>query len=154
MKNLSDFVSKSNIRPSISGVLVTPEKIVATDSFKLIEIKRANAVKEAIIVKLPKGLKTFDRISDEKLYHKNAEYPIEKIDDTFPAYESIIPTTEPKMTIIVNPKFLAEICAAFSKEVTIALELHGEDKPIVITARDTRGDKKEDIRALLMQCKQ
>lgn len=41
IKNLSSFVQKRITGRGIENVLVTPKKIVATDSYKLIEINQA-----------------------------------------------------------------------------------------------------------------
>ena len=37
--NLKDFVSKSDIRPEITGVFVSPMHTMATDSYKLIKVE-------------------------------------------------------------------------------------------------------------------
>lgn len=135
IKNLSSFVSKTGLGKSISGVLITPEKIVATDSFKLIEIKYETGVDSPIVVRLPKGLKTLDgavAVQSGKLFNKGAEYQGEIIKEDFPKYEKILPTTAPILTRYVDARLLKDICEAFNGGMKI--ELH--ESLLIFTNKD------------------
>lgn len=135
IKNLSSFVSKTRIGESISGVLITPEKIVATDSFKLIEIKYETGVDSPIVVQLPKGLKTLDgaiAVQSGKLFNKGAEYQGKIIEEKFPDYEKILPTTKPTLTRYVDSRLLKDICEAFNGGMK--MELH--ESLLIFTNKD------------------
>lgn len=117
-------------------MLITPEKIVATDSFKLIEIKYETGVDSPIVVQLPKGLKTLDgavALQSGKLFNKGAEYQGNILEEKFPDYEKIIPTTAPILTRYVDARLLKDICEAFNGGMK--MELH--KSLIIFTNKDS-----------------
>lgn len=147
IKNLSDFVSKEKIERAIEGVLIMPDKIVATDSYKLIEITTETGVPAPVIVKMPKGLKTFESVTAASvLTNKGATYQCEVLRaDKYPKYEAVIPAGEPVATVRVNAEYLEQIasaCKGAGQFHAVEIAFHGELKPLVFT---TNG-----IRALLM----
>lgn len=151
IKNITAFTSKSKIKPVLQSIHVMPDKIVATDSFKLIEVIGDTGAIETFNVIPPKGLKTFDKIERKDgqpvFTHKNAEYKGELVLEDFPEYEQVIPKTDPVLEITISPAHLKEVCAAFeSKDDFSGMQFafHGKTRPIVIT------NKKKDIRVLLM----
>lgn len=153
IKNITDFTSKNAYGKCIEGVHVTPNAVVATDSFKLIEIKQETGAADSFTVKLPKGLKTFDKIervgTGANIYHKGAKYEVSKIEeDEFPKYEQIFPTDKPVAVVRLNAEFLRQIATAFeSIDPTfgaINVTLYGENKPVVFTEDQNR------VRAILM----
>jgi len=152
IKNISSFTAKTKgLKPAIEGILITPDKIVATDSLKLIEISEKTGVNDTFIVQLPKGLKTFDRIerigTGSNIYHKTAKYEVARnCEEAFPDYLKVIPEEgSESITITVNPEYLKDIAEAFSGENKIILKYYGDKKPIVFS------NEKKTIKALLMQ---
>lgn len=143
IKNITAFTSTSDMGRAIEGVRIEPNRIVATDSYKLIEIIEKTG-EDSFTVKLPKGLKTFERVerigTGANLYHKGAKYEVSKvIEDEYPQWEKIIPEGEPQFTVKLSPEHLSEICKAFTEgraihEMTIAY--YGENKPLVFTRKD------------------
>jgi len=149
IKNLSAFVSSMKLGREIENVLVCPDKIVATDSFKLIEVLGETGAADSFTVKLPKGLKTFDRVQKTDkgadVLHKGAIYSVEVGDaELYPKYEAIIPTDKPVYTVTLSPAHLAAICEAYKDCPSFTLSMYGANKPVVFT------EDKEKVRALLM----
>ena len=142
-KNITAFTDKSELGRAIEGVRIEPERIVATDSFKLIEIIEHTGAEDSFTVKLPKGLKSFERVERTEagayLHKGGASYSGQILHEEYPKLEGIIPTGEPNATIKLNPEFLGEICKAFTEgraipEMTIAY--YGANKPLVFTRED------------------
>ncbi len=144
IKNLSDFVQKASYGRSICGVLVKHDRVVATDSFKLIEhrLETGLAENEEIIVALPKGVKTFDKVErvgkGADMTFKGAVHKINAtIDEQYPSYEQVIPKEKPIASVQINPAYLQDIAEAFAgimkgKEFNgVTVEFHGETKPLV-----------------------
>jgi hypothetical protein len=143
IKNITAFTAKSLTGRAIEGVRIEPERIIATDSYKLIEIIEHTGAGESFIVKLPKGLKSFDRAERTEvgayLHKGGASYSGTIIQDEYPKWEKIIPEGKPTATVKLNPEMLGEICKAFTEgraipEMTIAY--YGENKPLVFTRND------------------
>jgi hypothetical protein len=148
IKNLSAFIGKMGGGGWVQGVHIMPDRIVATDSFKLVEIKTETGVTEAVTVVAPKALKTFDGVTvdGEKitLQNKGAEYLTRKHEGEFPAYEKVMPEGEPQITIRLQPQLLKEVAEAYGKEAYVDMHIYGELKPL----KFENGNK--DVTVLLM----
>ena len=155
IKNIEAFTSKQKLGRAIDGVLIMPDKIVATDSFKLIELKGDTGAADSFTVKLPKGLKTFERVervgTGANIYHKGAKYEVAEVGaaDEYPKHEAIWPTGEPVASVILDAGHLAAICAAFESASTtgvahIEIKIYEENKAVEFTS------KTGVLRALLM----
>lgn len=154
IKNIKAFISQTNLNKSIEGVLVTPTHIVATDSFKLIEIQAETNTNEQFIARPPKALKTFEKVYKENeqviFEDKGTKYIGELIQDNYPDYNSIIPTGEPTNELFLTAEHLQEICIAMADKskrgllTGIKMSIYEKGKVIVFTNK--LGDKK----ALLM----
>lgn len=151
IKNLSSYVSKSDIKPELACVLVKPDRMVATDSFRLVEVKGQTGIDKDTLIKLPKALKTLSAVTlkDEKLgtMEKGAWYELETIEGAFPRYETIMPTAEPIATIRVNAEYLKEIAQTFEDKKKLGfvdISFFGELKALRFTNKD------ESVTALLM----
>lgn len=170
VKNLSAFVSTSKMGREIEKVLVTPDKVVATDSFKLIEVSGPTGVPKPVLVGLPKGVKSFDHIETKevgqeinsphhvgKIMTKGATYEVGNVeeDGRYPKYTQVIPTEEPVFSIKLSPDHLKEICIALSENqlrgrngnqnAGMLLEFYDAEKPVKITG--------ENVLALIMPIK-
>jgi len=144
IKNITDFISKGPVERSINGVLVTPDKIVATDSFKLIEIKQASDIQKPTVFKMVKGFKTFETANDTGLIAKYGTICSNSImEDAFPEYEKVIPQGEPVFEIDLSPEHLEAIFKAFKGYPRITVKMYAKNKPVVFT-------NNKDIMALLM----
>jgi DNA polymerase III sliding clamp (beta) subunit (PCNA family) len=161
IKNLSAFTAKTDIKQELAGVLVTKDKLVATDSYRLIEVQ-SDAGKDLsapVIVGLPKGAKTIEHIemagNDATIKSKGALYPASftLAGDRFPKYESVIPNIEDAtISVSVNPEYLQDIARAFQELAKqnkgkldgVTMHLFDTKKPIVFT------NNNGTARALLM----
>ena len=138
-KNIEAFTSKAKLGRPIDGVLVMPDRIVATDSYKLIECKHDTGAADSFTVNLPKGIKTFDRIErvgkGANVYHKGAKYEVNTVEpaDTYPQYKAVIPTDRPIATVRVNALYLEQIAAAFREcgDGNATISFYGDSKPLV-----------------------
>ncbi len=154
------ITSKSSIRPELSAIYFAPNKMVATDSYRLIEVKKDIVFKgnpRPIKAKGFKGTKTVS-IDDNDLIHDGDKLiQGERVDAEYPKYERVIPTGKPIFSIKVNAKYLAEIIAEADAQAgsdynhTVRLDFYGEHRPMLITPitkeEKPRGDTK--VRALL-----
>jgi hypothetical protein len=143
IKNLSAFTNPSTLRPAINGVLITPKKIVATDSYKLIEERCEVGVTAPVIVRLPKGVKTFASVSPDgkSIVGKRGEvYTTETLKaDDFPEYEQVIPKEDALSYVKLSAAHLMEICEAFAHgEKSFTIEVHGPHKPVVFISGNKR----------------
>ena len=95
IKNLKDFTSKSSIKPIFQGIYITPDTLVATDTYKLIEVTVKNEVKSPIVIELPKKIKSIHSVKENTVYLdvKGSTIPVKEIHDgEYPNYKAIIPT--------------------------------------------------------------
>lgn len=140
IKNLTDFISKQLPARGMNGVLVKPDRIVATDSFKLIELKMESDIKKPILLNLPNGVNKFSKIlkleKDWYVENGNALYKATEMKDDFPKYEQIIPKDKPVFKIRLSPLHLKAICTAFEDKESMDIEFHGEMKVVVCTDKD------------------
>lgn len=153
IKNITAFVSAKPFQAGIAGVRIMPDRVAATDSYKLIELKADTAVAGPFTVKLPKGVKTFDSVTIKdnaaQITNKGALYAAEVIAEEFPKYEQLIPKTEDaKISVTVNAEYLMQIAEAFKahgKQGQVTLHLYDDKhKPILCTESDGK------LTALLM----
>lgn len=146
IKNIKAFTKKDGLRPVLEGVYITPDRIVATDTYKLIELKTDTGLKETFVFRLPSGVKDFERVEKDgkkvTLYNKNNVYITQVTKEEFPQYEMIIPKDE-LVSIRLSPKHLKEICTSFENKEYLDFKIYkGEYKPITIEA--------DNLKALLM----
>ena len=146
----SKFIG-SDVRPVLQKVLVTKNKMVATDSYKLLEITNPNEVEKDQLLHLPDFISTF----------KNTERAVKvetvenKTDgNQFPDYEQIMPKTDPIMEFQVNAKLMIECLEQFKNKETdnnyVTIKLYSKEmSPIVMQGSGAT----ENIKALLMQLK-
>jgi len=153
-KNISDFLPATTMGRAVEGVLVTPSKLVATDTFKLIEVKHENPIEKPVVLRLPKGMKTFDGITATgetvTLTKKGALYPAaDTLDpDQYPRYEQAFPTEQPQFQITLSPVHLKAIATAYEKSKAVRLSFYSARKPLHFT--DGTLGQEETKRALLM----
>lgn len=151
IKNIAAFVAGDKPGRAINGVYIAPDKIVATDSYKLIEIKTDTGVVAPVIVQLPPKVKTFEALSIDPagaatLLNKGAIYNTGTISEEFPKYEDLVPVEDPALDIMISAKHLREVCAAFEGDALgkMLFRFYGKNKVIVIT------NESGDMRSLLM----
>lgn len=147
---VAKFASDSEFRPAITGLLITGEKTVATDSFRLVEITRpVKGEHEPLIVNAKELLKKVKIPKGGDIVELHELSSVSKIYEKFPDYEKVIPTGEPKAEFSVNGLFLAEIAKLLGKVNGIAkinIKVYGPGDPIVIEAKNDE----QSARALLM----
>lgn len=149
---VASFAAKSPIRPELASVLLKGGKIVATDSFRLIEMeveeyegdvpvlipaKEFKAMKGKVILG-EKSEEGYKLSSDQMTLIVSANGDPE----SYPDYEKIIPTEEPVLEIKVNGRYLAEVLSLLAKThpfETVELSFYGPKKGIVLHTAKARG---------------
>src|ERR1700688_4100570 len=104
--------SNSQIRPELEGVYFWPDKMVATDSFRLIEVKKEIDIRSPRLLKA-KGFKGRGAVSVSEANVINDDGKLiqgELVDADYPEYEQVFEGLgeQPRLTMHVNAKFLAE----------------------------------------------
>ena len=102
---MDKITGKSSIRPELSAIYFTPDKMVATDSFRLIEVKKAIDIKEPRIIKAKgfKGRGTVTIGDDDIINDHGKLIQGERVDAEYPDYEkAAFDNGEPKFSIMLN----------------------------------------------------
>jgi DNA polymerase III sliding clamp (beta) subunit (PCNA family) len=128
MKDITPFLSNSTIKPELMHVYVNDGHAVATDSFRLIEIKLDDFCAENIpsgyysatkwktmckaYAKRDKDIETFMRTVQE-----NAIYADTHKDFNYPSYKNVIPTADKLSDFNPDVKFNLDYFVDFLKVV-------------------------------------
>jgi len=135
-KDLKNLVAKTKgLKPAIEGVLFCNDKIVATDSFKLIEIEAEGDLIHIVpLSALKKGdtLSKGDGLNVNIVRTDGSVLTVEALPaDDFPQYESILADAEArtKTIIKVSRKHLIDLLTAMEPDAWDALELHVSSEP-------------------------
>lgn len=161
IKNLIDFRSPNTMNLQINAILVTPDKIVATDSFKLIEIKKKTGAAAPVLVNLPKGVKTFDGIvykhDDVGTLVNGAWTEIGTTfdPDLYPKYEAVMPTGEPLKTVRLSVAHLKAIITACERSKdkhldSVDVSIYEKERGPVKFERVPQKDEEETVTMILM----
>ncbi len=150
---LGKFATGKSSRPVLNCALVSSDRMVATDSYKLLEIKCKNDTNELRLV----GVGEFRRIF--KNVDIDVEHPTDKDGkncEQFPDYEQVVPKGKPTESIAVSRKYLIEVLQAMKLggdgHDMVTLELHGGIKPLVVK-KSKANDGDPEIMGLLMPLK-
>lgn len=151
---MDKITSKSSIRPELQSIYFAPDKMVATDSYRLIEVKKEIGIAEPRLVKA-KGFKGRGTISvgDDDIVNDGGKLiQGERVDATYPEYEKIFGGLKdtPRFSMLVNAKLLAELLAEADAQAEAAnhkvrLDFFETMKPLIITAQG----ESASVRALL-----
>jgi hypothetical protein len=152
---VNKITSKSTMRPELTGIYFAPDKMVATDSFRLIEVKKDIAIEGAPRVIKAKGFRGNKAVSiaaDNIVKDGDKLIQGEATGGSFPDYEKIFADAadKPRFTMRVNAKYLAELAAEVDAQSghglhAINIVFYESMKPLLITAEGE--DAK--VRALL-----
>jgi hypothetical protein len=156
---MDKITSKSSIRPELQSVYFWPDKMVATDSFHILEVKKEIGVDSPRLLKT-KGFKGRGTVSiDERNVVNDGDKLIqgELVEAEYPDYErACFSEAEPKFSMRVNAKLLAELLAEVDAQTgsplhKIRLDFFDTNKPLIITAEPgNHRDKPEvSVRAAL-----
>lgn len=134
MRDITNFLSKSMIKPELAHVYVQEGYAIATDSFRLIEIKLDDFCTENIAsgyysatkwktmykayTKKTKDIETFMRTIQE-----NALYADTHKDFNYPSYKNVIPTADKLKDFNHDVKFNLEYLVDFLEVVAGASEV-------------------------------
>ena len=142
IKNIKAFTAQTTFNKSIEGVGIYPDKVVATDSFKLIEVKMNTGAEKPYVLRPHKAVKTFDSVEGAIMYQKGVPFQGEIMKDDFPKYEEIIPKGTPVISVNLSPELLKEVCTEFIQKgyYGFTMSIYGDMKPIVFTRK--QGDKR------------
>lgn len=123
-KKLLKITSKSPIKPELQCVLSKGDVLVATDTFRLVELKQE-----------PKELA-------DGLYMKNGELSNEKM-EYYPDYTRVVPDRKPDISIKMNRKYIIECLDALGKgdqfdivQIDMFTDVHG--RPVIFTNKNGR----------------
>ena len=113
---MDKITSKSSIRPELTGIYFTHDKMVATDSFRLIEVKKEVALEGEPRVVKAKAFRGRGAVSVDANNLINDGGNLiggEATGGTFPEYEKLFDemSDAPRFTMLVNAKYLAELAA-------------------------------------------
>lgn len=147
---ISKITAKSYIRPEISGVFVQPNRTVATDSFRLIEVERTahgktQGFKSFILPKEnAENLSKLDDVGISMIKFND----LPKIDGEYPKYKQIMQEKGKYTSIKLNPKLLKDLIDFYAKFSETEIEMRvpvNHDSPIFlngenkITGQKSRG---------------
>ena len=157
---MDKITSKSSIRPELQSVYFHPDKMVATDSFRLIEIKKEIGIPEPRLLKV-KGFKGRGAVSvaDGDIVNDGGKLiKGERVDATFPHYEQIFAGLKdaPRFTMHINAKLLSELLAEVDAQACdphhkVRVDFFEKAKLLVLTAEGAaKGyEGKVSVRAIL-----
>ena len=140
---MDKLTCKSSVRPELSGIYFTPEKMVATDTYRLNEVKKTIALEGASRVIKAKGFRGRGSvvINKDNLVKDDGKLIQGEVvgdPDAYPKYEQIFDElAEPKCSMKVNAKYLSELAAEVAAETkepfdAVRLDFYDEYKPLVI----------------------
>ncbi len=151
---MDKITSKSSIRPELTAIYFAPDKMVATDSFRLIEVKKEIGIAESRLIKA-KGFKGHGTVGvgDDDIVNDGGKLiQGERVDATYPDYGQIFDGLRdaPRFSVLVNAKMLAELLAEADAQADamnhkVRLDFFETMKPLVITAEG----KAASVRALI-----
>lgn len=155
---MDKITSKSTIRPELGSIYFTPDKMVATDSYRLIEVKKDIEVAEPCVIKA-KGFKGRETVSidDHDIVNDGGKLiQGARVDAEYPDYEQLFDLGEPKFTMLVNAKYLAELAAEVDAQAhdtmhKMRIDFYGERRPLILSAEGEggKGSPKVFVRAAL-----
>lgn len=121
-------------RPALKGVRLENGKAIATDGIRM------------VITPTPEPFKDLEPVTLEGKVPAGAfEADMEVIEDTYPDFNTIVPSDSPESIVGFNPKKLADILGGMKG--VAAIGLHGKNKPIEISGTGNDG---EEVYAVLM----
>lgn len=151
---MDKITSKSSIRPELASIYFAPDKMVATDSYRLIEVKKEIGIPEPRLVKA-KGFKGHGTVSvgDDDIVNDDGKLiQGEHVEATYPDYEPLLDGAKdaPRFSMLVNAKLLAELLAEADAQANdanhkVRLDFFETMKPLIVTAQG----KNASVRALL-----
>lgn len=150
---VAKFASASTVRAELSSVLIKNGRVVATDSFRLVELAIEDAEgAEPVLV----DAKAFGKLRGKELEAETGipgagltieadgvKTILQSIDASrFPDYEQVLPTSEPTASVRINGRYLAEVAALIAKtekNETVLIDFYGQQKPVIISTSKGRG---------------
>lgn len=148
--------------PSVRGVWFYPDKTMATDSYRLIEVTAPEGLEGEANVIEPVCLpaREVERIKANEhalieIENKTAtittganQTKLAILDASAILYDALFTNKEPAAKIVLNAKYLKELCAILEKANDanrITISVYSETEPIKLEAKGA-----QNIRALLM----
>jgi len=155
---MDKITCKSSVRPELQSIYFCPDKMVATDSFRLIEVKKQIGIPEPRLIKA-KGFKGRGSVMvnpDDVVNDDGNLIQGQRVDAAYPDYEQIFDglNDAPRFSMLVNAKLLAELLAEADAQADdanhkVRLDFFETMKPLIITAQG----RDASVRALLAPMK-
>lgn len=159
---MDKITSKGGVRPESQGIYFSPDKMVATDSFRLIEVKKEIAIEGEPRVVKAKGFRGRGDVSVDANNLINDGGKLiggEVVNADYPEYEKVFEglSGEPRFSMVINAKYLAEVAAEVDAQSgspfhKVRLDFFESMKALVISAdgKTNRGQE-VSVRALVAQ---
>jgi DNA polymerase III sliding clamp (beta) subunit (PCNA family) len=157
---MDTITSKTSTRPELQGVYFSADRMVATDSFRLLEVKKPIALAGEPRVIKAKGFRGrgIVAVADADIITDSTKLlQGERMAAEYPEYEKVFDglSEQPRFSMVVNAKYLAELLAEVDAQAgtpfqKIRLDFFESMKPLLITATGETPDKQPVcVRALL-----
>lgn len=137
---------EGHVREVLKKVLITPTKMVATDSYCLLEVEQENDTKTNQLLDFAEFQNTYKK-QDKEIEIETTNENGEIMGAKFPDYERAMPKENPIATTYLDADCLIKVLEQFRdrNKNDVEIELYGEDRPILL--------KKEGMRGLVMPLK-
>jgi DNA polymerase III sliding clamp (beta) subunit (PCNA family) len=141
---MDKLTSKSPVRPELASVYFCPDKMVATDSFRLIEVKKEIDIPAPRVLKA-KGFRGRGSVSVSEANVINDDGKLiqgELVEADYPDYETVFKGLggQPRLTMHVNAKYLAELLTEIDAQAgdqwhKVRLDFFDTVKALLITSQ-------------------
>jgi hypothetical protein len=157
---MDKITSKSSIRPELQGIYFSPGRMVATDSFRLVEVKKEISLEGEPRVVKAKGFRGRGEVSvdaDNLINDGGKLIGGEVVDAPYPEYEEVFEGLSggPRFSMVINAKYLAEVAAEVDAQSgnpfhKVRLDFFESMKALVISAEGRTNEGREvSVRALV-----
>ena len=157
---MDKITAKTGVRPELQGIYFAPGKMVATDSYRLIEVKKEISLEGEPRVVRAKGFRGHGAVSVDANNLINDDGKLiggEVIDADYPEYEKVFEglSGEPRFSMVINAKYLAEVAAEVDAQSgtpfhKVRLDFFESMKALVISAAGKTSEGRDvSVRALV-----
>lgn len=153
LKNISKACSKSSTKLGLSYIRVYPQKVVATNSFILAEVKHESNMDGYLLGKACEKLNKKAVVSATGASDGLVTVPFANSEGfNYPDnYETLKPTAEPVATITLTKEYLIDLLKACDDSF-VKIDFHSVNKPLIIKGqkKETREFKDGEFYGLIM----
>lgn len=165
-------LASNALRPVLSTIAVFPDKVVATDSYRLLEVEKEKKEHNPVLLDIAslhtarKAIKKSTEFVWFSVEEKETLVTVRNgpesvaclaltMEGTFPDYGNIIPKGKPLATVSLNARYLRDLADYVEKNGQdigydnrgVFIELYGKDKPVMFYSKTKEGNR---VRGLIM----